>query len=378
MTAERTCDLPPFLSPVVAQIATLEQAGSSLEILTQTLENYLAALKAAVCDDLTQIVEECCGGSGASSFLALTDTPDSYAGSGGFNVTVNVGETALVFTPPPTLIDEFIELTDVPGTYAGSGGLAVAVNLAETGLEFVSFPVIPPPPTYFLTPRLIAMWPPNVTPGQFGPAPTPAGAGQIQIPANPANALTANYRQGFTATGANAVAGLRANVLQAIVGSASPMGGFRLRWRFGIETYAAGARCWIGMFATNGFPAGNTDPSAAVNCIWLGFDDTDTNWQIMHNDNAGTCTKIDLQAAFAINATSLLELTIDLPPSGTTFDYLLRDLSNGTETSGTTAGGDLPAAGTGLIMLMQIGAAATGISPRVSHIFMSLEVGPGG
>ena len=37
MTAEQTCDLPPFLSPVVAQVRSIEDAGSSLEILTQTL-----------------------------------------------------------------------------------------------------------------------------------------------------------------------------------------------------------------------------------------------------------------------------------------------------------------------------------------------------
>ena len=99
MTAERTCDLPPFLSPVVAQVVTLEQAGSALEILTQTLENYLAQLRSAVCDDLTEIVEECCGGGGAESFLDLSDTPDSYAGAAGQAVVVNGGETGLEFVP---------------------------------------------------------------------------------------------------------------------------------------------------------------------------------------------------------------------------------------------------------------------------------------
>lgn len=36
---------------------------------------------------------------GAESFLDLTDTPDSYAGSAGYVVTVNPGETGLIFTP---------------------------------------------------------------------------------------------------------------------------------------------------------------------------------------------------------------------------------------------------------------------------------------
>lgn len=38
-------------------------------------------------------------GSGSESFLDLSDTPDTYAGSAGFVVTVNTGETGLIFTP---------------------------------------------------------------------------------------------------------------------------------------------------------------------------------------------------------------------------------------------------------------------------------------
>ena len=34
----------------------------------------------------------------------------------------------------------FLALTDTPASYAGAGGLAVAVNAGATGLEFVSFP----------------------------------------------------------------------------------------------------------------------------------------------------------------------------------------------------------------------------------------------
>ncbi len=38
-------------------------------------------------------------GTGVESFLDLTDTPDSYAGAAGYVVTVNPGETGLIFTP---------------------------------------------------------------------------------------------------------------------------------------------------------------------------------------------------------------------------------------------------------------------------------------
>jgi hypothetical protein len=338
VTAERTCDLAPFVSPVVAQVGSLEQAGSALEILTQSLENFLARFQAAVCADLTEIVEECCGGGGATSFLDLTDTPDSYAGAANY---------------------------------------AVAVNGAQTGLEFIPFPTIPPAPTYFLTPRLISMWPPSVATGAFGPAPTAAGGAQIQLPLNPTNALTANYRQRFSAAAAaNSVAGVRQSTFACIVGSASPMGGFRLRWRFGVETYTSGARLFVGVIGSVAAIAGATDPSALTNIIAMAVDDTDTNWHIMHNDAAGTASRIDLGAGFAVNTTSLLELTIEVEPSAGTFDYTVRDLSLGTSTSGT-ATGDMPAGGQPLSPQMHVSSAATGAVQAIAHIFMSLEVGPG-
>lgn len=40
-----------------------------------------------------------CDPGGATSFLELTDTPDTYAGAAGYVVTVNPGETGLIFTP---------------------------------------------------------------------------------------------------------------------------------------------------------------------------------------------------------------------------------------------------------------------------------------
>jgi hypothetical protein len=328
-----TCGVEPFQYQATPQPG--DAGASANQINEQAIEAYLNRLREAVCADLTELFD---AGGVLLSFLELTDTPD---------------------------------------TYAGSGGLAVAVNAGATGLEFVAFPTIPPAPTYFLTPRLVAMWGPAIATGAFGPTPSVVGGGQLQIGVNPTNTLTAFYRQGMTAgTGANAVAGVQIGVFQCVRGSAAPMGGFRLRWRFGIELYTAGARCWIGLHpvaATQ--PSGATDPSANVNCIYLGFDDTDTTWQVMHNDAAGTCSKIDLLANFTINTTSMLELTFEVEPSGD-LTYTVRDLSLGFTATGTVSS-DLPAGGQPLKQCMQIGSAATGASNRISHIFCSLEVGPG-
>jgi hypothetical protein len=362
MTGENTCNLDPFQSPVVAQIGSLPQAASAVEILTQTLENYLARMKTAICQDFNEIVIE------AGSFLSLTDTPDTYAGAVGELVRVNGTETGLIFSDL-----SFLELSDTPSTYAAQAGKVAVVNPGETGLIFDDFP---PAPTYFLTPRLIGAWAPTVTTGMFGTTPAAVAAAQQQIPVNPGNTLLANYRQRYTATGANAISGARDTVFQAIRGTGAPMGGFRLRYRFGVETSVSATRMWVGLWGAVTAPLGNADPSSNTNCIWLGFDAGDTlpgNYFIMYNDNAGTCTRDD--TGLARNGTSLLEFVITMEPSASSFTWELFDLSAGTSFSGAP-NSNLPVGGQPLCPQFHIGAAGSGGSPAISLISMFLEVGP--
>lgn len=68
-----------------------------------------------------------------SSFLDLTDTPNSYATFGSNVVRVNSGATALEFTAYT-----FLSLTDTPSTYSGAGSDTVKVNAGATALEFVT------------------------------------------------------------------------------------------------------------------------------------------------------------------------------------------------------------------------------------------------
>jgi hypothetical protein len=75
------------------------------------------------------------GTPGAATFLALTDTPAAYTGSGGKVVIVNVGEAALEFAAP---ISTFLGLTDTPASYAGAGNYYVKVNAGANALEFVA------------------------------------------------------------------------------------------------------------------------------------------------------------------------------------------------------------------------------------------------
>lgn len=68
----------------------------------------------------------------ATTFLALTDTPSAYTGSGGYAVTVNSGASALEFTNPT-----FLWLKDTPSTYSGQANRLLRVNAAANSVEFV-------------------------------------------------------------------------------------------------------------------------------------------------------------------------------------------------------------------------------------------------
>lgn len=104
MTDLGICDFEEFVAEVTPQMNSLQEAASAQEILIQQVEGYLSRLKARLCTDLTALsarIEECCnGGGGAETFLALTDTPGSYAGEAGNLAAVNAGQTALEFIAP--------------------------------------------------------------------------------------------------------------------------------------------------------------------------------------------------------------------------------------------------------------------------------------
>jgi len=77
-------------------------------------------------------------GGGATSFLALSDTPLTYIGQAGKIPIVNLAETALEFITPVEGATTFLELTDTPATYTGQAGKIPVVNIGETALEFLT------------------------------------------------------------------------------------------------------------------------------------------------------------------------------------------------------------------------------------------------
>lgn len=140
-------------------------------------------------------------------------------------------------------------------------------------------------------------------------------------------------------------------------GNTALRGGFRIEFEFAIGNNAS-MRMSVGISATAAGPTMTSEPSAHTNCIMMGFDSTDTNHQIMHNDAAGTCTKIDLGASFPINATTALyRLVLTATANASTVAYAVTRIDTGATASGTLST-NLPSNTTFMYWNMSVGNAA--------------------
>jgi len=98
------------------------------------------------------------GSTSATSFLQLTDTPDSYSGAANYFVTVNPGETGLIFTqsvPPGGNAYSFIEVPSQPTlTAVGSDTLTIipGQNITITTDALANSLTISGPSIYSYTP----------------------------------------------------------------------------------------------------------------------------------------------------------------------------------------------------------------------------------
>ncbi len=151
-----------------------------------------------------------------------------------------------------------------------------------------------------------------------------------------------------TVAAATAVAGFRGNAQQwTIGGAAADRGGFRMSYIWAPATGVTNAthRAFAGMRASVAAPT-DVEPSTLTNICGMGWDAADTNVQFMHNDSAGTATKIDLGASFpvpTVDRTSAYLIEIYAPPGTTqSLSYEITDLVSGAVATGTVTT-DLPA-----------------------------------
>ena len=148
--------------------------------------------------------------------------------------------------------------------------------------------------------------------------------------------LSSTVRNTYATTaGANTQAGLNGN-FGPWLGNAAELGGFRVEVSFGVVTTQTTMRIAAGIAYNGGAAIACTaDPSAATDCVFMGCDAGDTNMQIMHNDNAGTCTKVDLGSSFPKTNDVVYLAVFSAEPNGSSIDYEVTRLDSAASTSGT-------------------------------------------
>jgi hypothetical protein len=112
--------------------------------------------------------------------------------------------------------------------------------------------------------------------------------------------------------------------------STANCGGFYWKGAFGTSSTTidpiANQSTFMGWRNSVTAPAGGTLPSTFIDCLGVGWDSGDANLQIMVNDGAGTCTKIDLGASFAIGAKLGVYVEFYCSPGSTTITYRITGL----------------------------------------------------
>lgn len=142
-----------------------------------------------------------------------------------------------------------------------------------------------------------------------------------------------------TVAATTAVAGFRMSTNQWGTGNAAGLGGFHFICRWGPSTGVATAttRCFVGMSNTVAAPT-DVNPSTLLNMIGMGWDNGDTNIQMMRNDGTGTATKIDLGASFPrpnTNTSQIFEIALFCAPNTTTIYYEVTDIGSGAVATGS-------------------------------------------
>lgn len=138
-----------------------------------------------------------------------------------------------------------------------------------------------------------------------------------------------------TAAGANSQAGLNGSLIYWR-GNAAGLGGFRFELEFGVVTTQTTMRVCAGLYYNGAAAIPLTaDPSAGTDCVFMGCDAADTNMQIMHNDNAGTCTKIDLGSSFPKTNNVVYRVVFTAAANGSSIDYSVTRLDSAATATGT-------------------------------------------
>jgi hypothetical protein len=172
-------------------------------------------------------------------------------------------------------------------------------------------------------------------------------------------------------------AGLVASNSHMWRGNAAGLGGFRAEFVFSHgDVNTTGYQAFFGICAQLSSFADN--PSTMLNMVGMGYDATDLssgNWQLLHNDGAGTATKVDLGVDFARNTTDTYRLVIFCPPNASNIYYHATNLDTGNTASGTLSS-DLPVNTTSLgwMTMLRSGAVAAACKADIHQVTLHVPM----
>lgn len=207
----------------------------------------------------------------------------------------------------------------------------------------------------------------------LGLAPIAATLGTVTFPAPTNASYYARLNRARFAT--NAVANGEASYFNANpflwFGNAAGLGGYRVEFRFGVDTKVATTRIFVGLATANPVIT-VSDPSALLNIIGVGADAADANLQIMSNDGAGVATKVNLGASFPIAANAVYRAVFVAASNGTSVAYTVTREDVAAVATGTIAA-DLPSNTTLLSPAMAIGNSATAAVAALGFVKIQAE-----
>lgn len=207
---------------------------------------------------------------------------------------------------------------------------------------------------------------------------TPTAVGTVSHPAIAAGGFRVGCRRVIvtSAASANSASELRQAAYDVLRGDVAKAGGFHLSTTFAVETAVANQRLAIGLFSTVGAISTTQSPSALTNCIFVGWDSTDTSLQIMTNDATGTCTKVALSATdFPANSTTnVYQFDLFAAPNDTVVGWQVKNLNTDVVTSGII-NADLPASNTLLAWHahMNNGGTASAVVMAILRVYLETD-----
>ncbi len=186
-----------------------------------------------------------------------------------------------------------------------------------------------------------------------------------------------------TTASTSAIAGIRiaAAATYTCGGASNGLGGFFYKSRFGFATGStiSTKRGFIGMSSLTTAPTDVAlSPSSLGEFVGVGFDSTDTNFQIVFCGSNQLMGKIDLGSNFpktSTDRTKMYELSLYCAPGTTqSVEYIFRDLSSNISISGTITNGSATLPSTSTLLLPRGYTSVGGTSSQVGFALSSLYI----